>query len=270
MAGDVFHKNVVIITGASSGIGAEMARQLADQGAWLALAARSTKKLEAVAAEVRRRGGRALVVPTDVTDRAACRALIERTAAEYGRIDTLVNNAGVGMWSLLEELQDIDVLERLMRVNYLGSVYPTYYALPYLRESRGRLAAVSSVAGRTGVPTRSGYSASKHAQVGFFESLRVELMGSGVSVTLLFPDFVSTGVHTRNIGPDGRPLGESHHVDYSRVMSTETCARLCIDALARRKRQAILSTRGKVGQWIKLIAPGVIDRIARRAIERGR
>lgn len=243
---------------------------LAGRGAWLALAARNIEKLEAVAKECRQRGGRALVIPTDVYNQAQCKALIERTVEEYERIDTLINNAGFGMWSLLEDLHSLDLLERLVRVNYLGSVYPTYYALPYLKTSKGRIAAFSSVAGKTGVPTRSGYSASKHALVGFFESLRIELLDSDVSVTLLFPDFVATGTHERNVGPDGEVLGTAHQVDYSNVMTTEECVEISLRAIEKRKRQAIMSTRGKFGQWLKLIAPGVIDRIAQKAIQTGR
>ncbi len=270
MTSRAFEDNVVIITGASLGLGAELARQLADQGAWLALAARSADRLEAVADECRARGGRAIVAPTDVTDQAQCRALIERTVAEYGRIDTLINNAGMGMWARFEELQHLDVMQQLMWVNYLGSVYCTSYALPYLRQTRGRLAAISSLAGKTGVPAHSGYVASKHALTGFFDTLRIELQGSGVSVTVIFPGFVATGIHERNIGPDGRLLGQSHTVDYRRAMPTETCARIVIRATARRRRQVVMTLRGKVGQWLRLIAPGLVDAMARRAVERGR
>ncbi len=264
-----FHENVVIVTGASSGIGRELAYQLADQGAWLALAARDVERLDAVAEGCRSRGGRALVVPTDVAEQAACQQLVTRAVEAYGRIDTLINNAGVTMWALFEELSDLSPLERIMQVNYFGSLYCTYYALPHLKQSRGRIVAVSSVTGKAGVPTRSGYAASKHAMVGFFDSLRVELAPHGVSVTIVYPDFVATETRQRAFGPDGRPLGVSP-VQEGKVMTAETCARLIVRAAARRKREEILSLRGKVGQWIKLVAPGVIDGIARRAIARGR
>ena len=120
MSGDVFKNNVVIITGASSGIGRAVALQLADQGAWLSLAARDADRLEAAANECRQRGGRAIGVKTDVGVEADCKNLIERTAAEYGRIDTLINNAGISMWTRFAELKDLSVLDRIMRVNYLG------------------------------------------------------------------------------------------------------------------------------------------------------
>lgn len=132
---------------------------------------------------------RAIAIPTDVGGQAQCRNLIEQTARAYGKIDTLICNAALGMWVKFEEIQAPAFFEQLIRVNYLGGVYCTFYALPYLKQARGRLVGVSSLAGKTGVPFRSGYAASKHALGGFFDSLRVELMGSGVTVTLAFPDF---------------------------------------------------------------------------------
>lgn len=264
-----FLDNVVIITGASAGIGRELALQLAGQGAWLVLAARNAQRLEEVAALCRQRGGRALVVPTDVSQQSQCQALVERTIAEYGRIDTLINNAGITMWARFEELQRLDLLEQIMRVNYLGSMYCTFYALPYLKKTRGRIVGISSLTGKAGVPTRSGYAASKHAMVGFFDSLRIEVADDGVSVTMIYPGFVATEVRLRAFGADGQPLGQSP-VREAEVMTAETCARLIIKAVASRKRELIMTFRGKVGQWLKLIAPGLVDRIARKAIEQGR
>ena len=265
----IFKDNVAIITGASSGIGRELAYQLAEQGAWLALAARDLSRLEQVAAVCRDRGGRAIAIQTDVADQAACQRLIERTVEAYGRIDTLVNNAGLTMWANFEQLQTLQPLEIIMQVNYMGSVYCTYAALPYLKQSRGRIVAVSSLTGKAGVPTRSGYSASKHAMVGFFDSLRIELSCYGITVTIIYPDFVATETRQRAFGPDGKPLGKSP-VQETRVMSAETCARLTLRAMERRKREEVMGFRGKVGQYIRLFAPGLIDRVALKAIERGR
>lgn len=266
-----FRDNVVVVTGASSGIGAELARQLADQGAWLSLAARDAGRLEEVAAECTERGGRALVVPTDVGEEAQCAALVERTVEEYGRLDTLVNNAGLSMWAYFEEITDLSIFETLMRVNYLGSVYCTHHALPHLKRARGRIVGVSSLTGKTGVPTRSAYAATKHAMVGFFDSLRIELMETGVTVTMVYPGFVSTEIRERAFGPDGAPLGAGNSpVRESEVMAPEECARLIVEGAAKRKREVVMTGRAKVGQWLKLVAPGVVDRIARDAILKGR
>ncbi len=264
-----FKENVVVLTGASTGIGEALAHKLAEQGAWLVLAARNAQKLEAVATECRKRGGRAVVVATDVTHETECRELIERAVAEYSRIDTLINNAGLSMWMKLEDVEDLSSLEYLMRVNYFGSMYCTYYALPYLKQSKGRIVAVASVAARTGIPTRTGYAASKHAMVGFFESLRIEVEDDGISVTIAFPDFVASGMHTRSLGADGKPLGHNP-LQVDKIMTSEECARRIVEGAAARKRQIVMSNRSRYGQWLKLIAPGRVDRIAKKAIEKGR
>ncbi len=269
MRESILRENVMIVTGASSGIGRALSLQLAEQGAWLALAARDVVQLETVAEECRRYSGRAIVVPTDVAEQAQCQKLVEQTVAEYGRLDTLINNAGISMWTPFEQLQDLSIFETIMRVNYLGAVYCTYYALPYLRKTRGRLVAVSSLGGKSGLPTRSGYSASKHAMVGFFDSLRMELVGSEVSVTIIYPGFVTSAIRERAYGADGKPLGKSP-VREAEVMSTEECARIMVKAMARRKREEVMTLRGKLGQWVKLIAPGVVDQMARKAIAEGK
>ena len=270
--GGPFAGNAVVLTGASSGIGRAMARQLAEQGAWLALGARSAGELDAVVSECltigAAAGARAVAVPTDVANEAQCRALVDRAAAEYGRVDTLVCNAGISMWARFDALADLRGIERIMQVNYFGAVYCTHAALPHLKRSRGRVVAVSSLTGKTGVPTRTGYAASKHAIAGFFDSLRIELADDGVSVTVVYPGFVATGVRRHAVGPDGKPLGESP-VREAEVMTAEECARITLAAAEARRREVVMTARGRIGQWLRLVAPGVTDRIARRAIERG-
>jgi short-subunit dehydrogenase len=150
-------------------------------------------------------------------------------------------------------------------VNYLAPVRLTALALPHLKQSKGLLVAVASLAGLTGVPERSGYAASKHALIGFFDSLRIELAGSGVEVSVVAPDFVISEIHKRAIGPNGEPLGESPMVK-SKIMTAEECAARIAKAIDRRERQVLMSVRGKLGRWLKLVAPGVIDRIAAKAI----
>jgi short-subunit dehydrogenase len=268
MSENPFRENVTIVTGASSGIGRELAYQLADQGAWLSLAARDFDRLEAVAETCRARGGRAISVQTDVSDAEQCQRLIERTIAEYQRIDTLINNAGQTMWALFDEMQDLQPLETVMQVNYFGSVYCTRYALPHLKQSKGRIVVVASLAGKTGIPTRSGYAASKHAVIGFFNSLRIEIARYGVSVTIVDPDFVATQTHQRAFGADGKPLGTSP-VQAERVMTAETCARLILQAAAHRKRELVMG-RGRFLIYLLPFIPGLIDRMAQRAIETGK
>ncbi len=261
--------NVVIITGASKGIGAELARQLGAQGAKLVLAARSGAQLDAVAQECRAAGAPVVTVKADVAEERDCQAIVAGAVLAFGRVDTLVNNAGMSMWARFEEIRDVSVLERIMRVNYMGAVYCTSHALPYLRETHGRIVGISSLAGRTGVPTRTGYAASKHAMTGFFDSLRIELQGSGVTVTMIYPGFVSTGIRENATGPDGRPILVSP-VREGEVMSVEDCTRRIVRAIERREREVVMTARGRMGLWLKLVAPGLVDRIARRAIEQGR
>jgi len=269
MANSPFLNDVVIITGASAGIGRQVALRLADEGARLALAARTDERLREVADECRSRGGESLAIATDVTNQDQCRHLIERTVAEYGGIDTLINNAGITMWARFDEIRDLGFLERIMTVNYFGSVYCTHYALPYLKKSRGRIVGVASLAAKTGIPTRTGYAASKHAMTGFFDSLRIELLSSGVSVTMVHPGLVSTKIRARALGADGQPLGQSpvHELE---VMSVDECARLIVKAAGQRRRELVMTLRGKVGLWIKMFSPRLVDRIAQKAIEKGR
>jgi short-subunit dehydrogenase len=260
---------VVIITGASKGIGAELARQLADRGAKLVLAARGAEELESVAGDCRKRGAAVIAVKTDVAVERDCLAMVSGAHLAFGRVDALVNNAGMTMWARFEDIADLDILERIMRVNYMGAAYCTRHALPYLRQSRGLLVGISSLAGRTGVPTRTGYSAAKHAMAGFFDSLRIELDGSGVAVTMIYPGFVATGIRENAAGPDGKPIKVSP-VKEGEVMGVEECARRIVVAMERREREVVMTARGKMGLWLKLLAPSVVDRIAKRAIQRGR
>ncbi len=264
-----FTDKVVIITGASSGIGRELAHQLAGQGAWLALAARNTVRLEEARVECVQRGGKAVVIPTDVSIQAQCAEMVELTMQEYGHIDALVNNAGITMWGKFEEISDVGFLEQIMRVNYFGSMYCTHYALPHLKQTKGLIVGISSLTGKTGVPTRSGYAASKHAMVGFFDSLRIELAPYGVGVSMIYPGFVASEVRARALGPDGKPLMTSP-VRESEVMTVEKCAQLIVNTMTGRKRELVMTLRGKVGQWIKLIAPGLVDKIASQAIKSGK
>lgn len=259
----------VLLTGASQGIGHAMALELAAQGARLALVARDRARLDEVAGECRGRGAQAFVLPGDVSQQADCERIVGEAEQALGGLDVLINNAGIGMLARFDELSDLSIYERLMRVNYLGCVWLTHAALPALKRSRGRIAVVASLAGLTGVPTRTGYAASKHAVMGFFDSLRIELRDSGVSVTIAAPDFVVSEIHRRAIGPDGQPLGVSP-MQEARIMSAEECAARIVRAVADRKRLLVMSLRGRLGRFVRLVFPGLIDRIALRAVQKGR
>jgi short-subunit dehydrogenase len=255
----------IILTGASEGIGRALALALATAGARVALAARDRGRLESLAQECRARGGEALPVPTDVSNEQDSEWLVAETVKSFGGVDVLIHNAGVTMWSRFDALQDLSIFETLMRVNYLGPVHLTAHTLPHLKQSKGLIVAVASLAGLTGVPERSGYAASKHAMIGFFDSLRIELADSGVDVSVIAPDFVVTEIHKRAIGPDGQPLGESPMVQ-SKIMTADACAARILRAIEKRERQVLMSARGKLGRWLKLIYPALIDRIAANAI----
>jgi short-subunit dehydrogenase len=255
----------IILTGASEGIGRALALALAAQGARVALAARDAARLEEVARECRARGGETLVVPTDITNEVDCGWLVEQTLQSFAGIDIVVHNAGITMWSRFDELTDLSIFERILEVNYLAPVRLTALTLPHLKQSKGLIVGIASLAGLTGVPERSGYAASKHALIGFLDSLRIELRGSGVDVSVIAPDFVVSEIHKRAIGPDGEPLKDSPMVQ-DKIMTADKCAALIVRAIGKRQRLAILSTRGKLGRWLKIVAPSLIDRIAERAI----
>ncbi len=265
----VYGGKVVVVTGASQGIGKALSLELARQRPRLVLAARDEPALEAVAAECRARGAEAVVVRTDVAEEASCRALVEAAVRRFGGIDVLVNNAGIGMLARFEDVTDLSLYERLMRVNYLGSVYPTFYALPHLKRSRGQIVAVSSLAGLSGVPMRTAYAATKHAQVGFFDSLRVELRGTGVDVTVVCPYWVQSEIRRRAAGPDGRTVGASP-VREDEVMTARECARLVVRAMELRQRMLVMTLKGKLGRWVKLVAPAVVDRMSAAAVRKGK
>jgi short-subunit dehydrogenase len=259
----------IVVTGASSGIGRALCLALAPQRPHLVLSGRDEARLEQAAEACRAAGAEALAMRADVTVPAQCQLLVSRAVERFGGIDVLVNNAGISMIALFEEVQDLSLFESVMRVNYLGAVYATWHALPHLKRSRGQIVAVASLAGLTGVPYRTGYSASKHAMIGFFDSLRIELRGSGVSVSIVAPDFVVSQFQKRAFGPDGKPLGRSP-LQEDKIMSAETCAAEIIGAMEKRQRLWLGSLRGRMGRWLRLLAPGLIDRIALKAAREGK
>jgi short-subunit dehydrogenase len=261
MKADVFRDQVVIVTGASSGIGRALALQLAGQGAKVVLAARRAELLEQIAADCRHVGGEALAVPTDIADQAQCKALVEKTVAAFDRLDILINNAGLAAVARLEDYPDLSLFQHVMDVNFYGAVYCTYYALPHLIHSRGRIAAVSSLGGKAPLPYNSPYIASKFAMHGFFDSLRMELMKHGVSVTIICPYWVVTGFHEAQLDKDGVPRGPSGRAIYSKnMMTAERCAQVILQAAYRRQREVLMGP-GRLIAWLKLLAPSLLDHI---------
>ena len=258
---DPLSARVTLITGASRGIGRALALQLAAPDSRLSLTGRDIQALETVAAECRAAGAETLVVAGDVGAQADVRLVVDKTVERFHGIDVLVCNAGISMVCPFEDLGDPEAIERLVRVNYLGSVYFTQLTLPHLVRAKGRIVAVASLTALTGVPTRTGYAASKAAMACFFDSLRIELAGRGVSVTVAYPGFVDTGIRERAAGSgDGRGPGAG------RIMSADECAHRILNAARHRRREVVMTTRGKAGRWLRLIAPGLVDRIAARAV----
>jgi short-subunit dehydrogenase len=262
---------IIVITGASDGIGAEVARQLAasqKSSVGLVLAARNVDALQAVAAQCEAFGARALCLRTDVAVREDCTALIAQTVAKFGRIDALINNAGISAQALFEEVpaDKISWYEDVMRVNFWGSVWCTHAALPQLIAAKGSIVAVSSLAGLVGVPGRTAYSASKFAQAGFFEALRAEMKTHGVSVSVAYPGVVLTQIRQHGLNAQGQALGSSG-LKEDGAMTVQECARLIIEGMNRREREVVMTGKGKLGRWLKLLAPGLVEKMALNAVK---
>ena len=259
---------VILITGASEGIGRALALALAPLGCKLVLSARNESRLLSLAHEVASQGHDPCVFVADVTNRFQCQQLIDTSIEHFGRLDILVNNAGMSMCSKFDDLIELDILERIMRVNYLGPAYLTHAALPELKKNQGQVVIVASVAGLTGVPSRSGYAASKHAVIGFFDSLRIELVEDNVAVTTICPDFVVSEKHKRALDSHGRPLGDGTMPESKRLTAQE-CAKMMVPVISSRGRFLITSMRGRLGRLLKLFAPRLIDKIAKSAVASG-
>lgn len=249
---------VVVITGASSGIGKALAKECAARGAKLSLAARRTELLDALKAELS--DAEILVTTTDVSNENDCRNLIEKTIQHYGHIDVLINNAGISMRALFEEV-DLKVIRQLMDVNFYGTVYCTKYALPYLLQTKGSLVGVISIAGYVGLPGRTGYSASKFAIRGFLDTVRIENLKKGLHVLVAAPSFTASEVRQSALTTDGSQQGETPR-DESKMMSSEECARHIVRAIEKRKRSLILTfTEGKLTVFLGKFFPSLLDKL---------
>ncbi|KAF0237338.1 MAG: 3-oxoacyl-ACP [Prolixibacteraceae bacterium] len=247
---------VVVITGASSGIGKALAEKYASEGWNLALAARRIVQLQEIEKQFPQ--VEVLSVKTDVTIESDCKNLIDKTLEKFGRIDVLINNAGISMRAVLENL-DLEVIRKVMEVNFWGTVYCTKYALPWLLNSKGSLVGVISVGGYVGLPGRSGYSASKFAMRGFLDSIRVENRRSGLHVLIAAPGFTTSEIRKHALVADGSQQGETPR-DENKMMSAEECARHIYRAVKSRQRKVILTfIQGKVTVFVAKLWADLID-----------
>lgn len=254
-----FKDKVVVITGASSGIGRAMALEFALRGARTVIGARSTEALKEVALAIQIAGGQVAAVTMDVTSEEDCRRLVETAAARFGGVDIMICNAGVSMRALFDEV-DLKVLHRLMDVNFWGTVNCVKYALPYVQASHGSIVGISSVAGIHGLPGRTGYSASKYAMQGFLDTIRVENIKKGVHVMVACPGFTASNVRFSALTADGSSQGGSPRNE-GRMMTAEEVARRVARGIARRRRTVLMEFNGRVTTFIKKFAPGLLDRL---------
>ncbi len=260
-----FADKVIIVTGASSGIGLASARLFGREGAKVVMAARSLDRLEALAGGVAPED-RVLCVKCDVSREEECRALVEKTVERFGRIDILVNNAGISMRAMFNDL-DLKVIHSLMDVNFWGTVNCTKYALPWLLKSRGSVVGVISIAGYSALPARTGYSASKYAVRGFLDTLRIEHLKDGLNVLVFAPGYTSSNVRNAALTADGSPQGETP-LEEGKLMSAEEVAARLAKALRRRRSEVILTALGKVTVLAHRLFPRLTDRLTYSYIAR--
>ena len=250
---------IVIVTGASSGIGRALTEEMAKNGANVVLAARQYVTLCEIAADLQKRYQiRALAVQTDVSREDDCESLIKQAVLTFGKVDILINNAGLSMRSLFNDT-DLNVLENLMNVNFWGTVYCTKFGLPEILKTEGTIVAVSSIAGYRGLPGRTGYSASKFAMNGFMESLRTELLKTGVHVMVACPGFTSSNIRVAALKQDGAAHGETN-MEETGMMSAEEVAKRIVDGIRTRKRTLIMTRQGKLAVWVNKLFPAFADK----------
>jgi dehydrogenase/reductase SDR family member 7B len=250
---------VCLITGASSGIGEALALEAARRGFRLALAARNVEKLESVAEACRNYGTAVLTLGCDVASESDCREFVRKSIEAYGRLDVLINNAGISMRAILADLH-LDVIRKVMDTNFWGTVYCTHAALPYLLQTGGSVVGISSTAGFKGLPGRTGYSASKFAMHGFLESLRCENLKTGLHVLIACPGFTASNIRNVALSADGRAQGETPR-DEAKMMQPDEVATIVFQALAKRKPYAVMTLQGKFVVWLNKWFPIFTDKL---------
>ncbi|EJF11067.1 short-chain dehydrogenase/reductase SDR [Pontibacter sp. BAB1700] len=190
---------------------------------------------------------------------ADCERMVTETVNRYGKLDVLINNAGISMRALFQDL-DLDVLRKVMDINFWGTVYSTKYALPHIQTAKGSIIGISSIAGYRGLPARTGYSASKFAMHGFLETLRTELLHSGVHVLIACPGFTASNIRNTALAADGQQQGETPR-DEQKMMSAEEVADRILQATIKRKRDLVMTTQGKMAVWVNKLFPSLADKL---------
>ncbi len=263
-----FENKIIIITGASEGIGCEMALQLSKQNCRLVLASRSFDKLENLAQIIRKNGSEALPIKCDITIDTDCKKLIEKTIEHFGGIDILINNAGATSRALIENT-DIEVLKTLMEINYWGAVRLTKATLPQIRKNKGMLIAISSVIGKVPVPGRSGYAAAKHALEAYYETLRMELQDEDVDVLVIRPSYTKTNTRINALTADGTKQNYST-LDEEKLLSPEIAATKILNAIRNKKNGFTLGKKMEGSLLIRLyqLMPEFISRMIVKKIKK--
>lgn len=251
--------NVVLITGGSSGIGRALAFSFGKAGGKIVITGRQEAPLREVSHELTAAGIENLALVADVSERADNERMVRETIARFGRLDVLINNAGISMRAMFADA-DPDVLRKVMDINFFGTVYATHYALPHLLKTRGSIVGISSIAGYRGLPVRSGYSASKFAMNGFLEALRTELLHEGVHVLTACPGFTTSNIRFTALGASGEVKGETMR-DETNMMSAEEVADRILAATKARKRSLILTAQGKLTVFLNKWLPGLMDKL---------
>lgn len=254
-----FADKVVIVTGASSGIGKACALEFAGRGAKVVLAARNGDELLKIQNSIINKGGEASFKKTDVRNIDDCKNLIDTTIEKYSKIDILVNNAGISMRASFEDL-DLQVIKEIMDTNFYGAVYCTKFALPYLLKQRGTVIGISSISGLTPLPGRTGYCASKHAIDGFFNTLRLENTEKGLNVLVVHPGFTCSNIRNMALDKSGQAQKETPR-DEAKMMPSGKVAQIITKAVLKRKRELILTSQGKLVVWLYRNFPGMTDKI---------
>lgn len=253
---------VVLITGATSGIGKALALAFGKAGAQVVITGRNEQNLQHTVQALHQHQIKHLALRADVSLEPDCARMVQEAIDHFGQLDILINNAGISMRALFEHL-DLEVIRKVMEVNFFGTVYATKYALPYILQTQGSIIGISSIAGYRGLPGRTGYSASKFAMHGFLETLRTELLDRGVHVMIACPGFTASNIRNSALAANGQAQGESPR-DEGQMMSAEEVAARILKATEKRQRDLVMTKQGKLTVFLNKWLPGLTDRLVLR------